>query len=380
MKIGVITYWQSYDNYGQILQAWALQQYLIDLGHEAFIIRYDFDNRPYPTLLWKKILRIILFPLYYQRVVARKKNRESFIRFNKERQFDEFRESELYFSKKIYSKRSQLCNDYPIADCYIVGSDQVWARLVNYKENLVFFLKFGPKSIKRISYAASFGFDSYPKELENDLRNALKDFDAISCREYSGVSICNSININATKVLDPTLLFDYRKYLDLYKGYTNNFGSYIFIYSLNVSSPEDIGWKQLKKVANEKGLKIIVVTATGYINANEELFKDVIYIKASIKEWLSLIANAELIVTPSFHGIVFSIIFKKNFIFTPVVGKYSKGNDRITDLLSDLNLSKRIFKENNIENIFLDSINWPIVDKCLLKQKIQSESFLKENL
>ena len=103
----------------------------------------------------------------------------------------------------------------PQADCYITGSDQVWAQLLDNINNEGFFLNFGSSQIKRISYAASFAMTSYPQELKKKLKEKLSIFSAISVRESSGVEICKELGYNVSWVLDPTFLLEQSDYLSL---------------------------------------------------------------------------------------------------------------------------------------------------------------------
>lgn len=103
----------------------------------------------------------------------------------------------------------------PNAELYIVGSDQVWAQILNNRNNRAFFLDFGKSETKRLAYAPSFVVNEYPTAYREDLKQLLKRFNAVSVREYSRVDICKSVGIEATKVLDPTFLLERKDYLSL---------------------------------------------------------------------------------------------------------------------------------------------------------------------
>jgi len=390
MKIGIITFWDSSDNYGQQLQCWALQQVLIGLGHNPFLIKY-FPAKPKPekSSFVERILKIILvYPIIKNiiwRIGQKKHNRikQLNIERDKRRRFSEFRDVELIQSDGNYYGLADLQKTPPKADVYLCGSDQVWGNpLINgdEDENTSYFLNFGDNAIKRVSYAASFGMELYPENLKETLKKQLDRFDAVSCRELAGVSICNSVNIKAKHVLDPTLLLLSSYYKEKLKTNTQQGEPYIFIYSLNIVQPSDLKWKELRDYANQNGLKIIVTPSTGYM-LSDEIFVGVSYVYATIPEWISLIENCNLFIASSFHGIVFSILFHRPFVYVPVKGRWAKGNNRVLELLSTLHLENRILKKNcSYQEILEDTINWHQVDNYLEEKRTISYQFLKESL
>lgn len=151
MKIGIITLWQSSDNYGQQLQCWALQQELIKLGHEPYLIRYDIEHKlgqNKPSIM-KKILKLLLvYPIvpFFMRKIKGKKEQKlgtyNALR-NVERNFVNFRKDNIIMSNQVYTSLQNLKETPPKADAYIVGSDQVWAFLLDNLENRAMFLDFG---------------------------------------------------------------------------------------------------------------------------------------------------------------------------------------------------------------------------------------------
>ena len=185
MKIGMITFWQSNDNYGQVLQCFALQQQLIKLGHKPYLIKYVPPKKTIQTSAAKKLWKLIqIYPIFLKlRKVQKAKQAQSFALKNRQRNFDEFREMHIITDGIIYHGLSDIQNNPPDADCYLCGSDQIWSMLLDNDENQVFYLNFGGKNIKRIAYAASFGRDVYPMELNDKLHNMIVNFDAVSVRE-----------------------------------------------------------------------------------------------------------------------------------------------------------------------------------------------------
>lgn len=244
-----------------------------------------------------------------------------------------------------------------MADIYITGSDQVWAQLISDKNNRAYFLDFGNKSIKRIAYAPSFAMESYPQDLIPELSHLLKTFDAVSVRENIGIDICKAAGRNDAKVvLDPTLLLDGRVYKDLFIKQDKLEHEYIFIYSLNILSKEEMEWEFLKQYAKDSNLDILVTPSSGVYPA-KELFEEVTYSYCTIEKWLSNIAYSKLTVTTSFHGIVFCILLNKNFVYIPLKNSFKRANNRVIDLLEILDLRNKIFTQTQS---FKETVNSPI--------------------
>ena len=380
MKIGVLTFWHGMSNYGQILQCWAMQQYLKRQGHEPFVIRYVPSNYTSPQKrLLKKVLCVNQIRLAKDYLFDRKACllKQSNQRNDRKRKFDEFREKYLDLSDCIYYDIHQIQKKPPVADAYVVGSDQVWAQMLDSRNSRAYFLDFGKPETKRIAYAPSFVVKEYPAAYREELKSLLQGFDAVSAREYSGVEICKSVGIEATKVLDPTFLINREDYLDLI-GESIERKKQIFIYSLNISSPEQIRWKELKQYAKEKGLKITVTPSQGYFAGDELFGNEVEYLYATPQQWLKTIAESELVVTPSFHGVVLSIILGTPFVYVPLKGAHESGNSRILDLLEDLSLNNRVLGDNQqYESIVSEKIDWESISKSLMNYKESSYSYLK---
>ena len=386
MKIGIITLWQSNDNYGQQLQCWALQQALLKLGHEPYLIRYDIDGRfnNKKKAFGKKILKsVLLYPLFKKLMRIKKDKVEKRLKSynatrNKERRFDEFRNVNIIQSNTLYKSLKDLQDNPPQANAYIVGSDQVWAHLLSNYENRVMFLDFGDARVKRIAYAPSFSMQDYPIELRQELVENLSRFNSLSVREKSGENICKKHGFDVSVVVDPTMLLAKDDYSVLRSNEKHT--KYLFLYYLNISKPEEIEWNELKRIANKDGLKVIATPASGYF-PGRELFDGVEYQYATIAQWINLIENAEIVVTTSFHGVVFCILHHTPFIYFPLSGKYSRGNNRVIDLCHDLSLSGQIWHPKaSLEEMMNNGINWADVDLKLNNMRNESQNFLYNSL
>lgn len=381
MKIGITTYWRGTSNYGQVVQHWALQTILKKMGHEAFLIRYYPGYNHGLLKRWIKEYHLADYARSLYSILKGNKTPFNRIKHDRKRNFSSFRNKHLSVSPRKYYSLSDLQAQPPLADAYITGSDQVWSQLLSNKENETYYLNFGATEVKRIAYAPSFSLDQYPINLVSKLNENLSRFNSVSCREYSGVEICRKAGYNnAIKVLDPTFLLkkeDYIKLLNLSNTHAHR--NHIFIYSLNIASSEEIRWQELK--AEVKNHVCVVTPSDGYFNGSELFGSEVEYSYGTVQDWLAEILNSSLVVTPSFHGIAISIIFEKDFIYTPLKGKCSIGNNRIIDLLDDLNLTDRILTDDkSYSEILSKSIRWGDVNARLQFMRNDSISFLRNSL
>lgn len=380
MKIGVVTFWHGKSNYGMMMQCWALQTFLKQIGHDPYVIR--FAAKPHRTFI-SKILRLIgLYDIL--KTIQSKLNGVPTVNAksnDKKRGFDEFLNSHITCSLHRYYTIQELRKNPPVADCYITGSDQVWAQILNNENNFAYFLDFGSSSVKRLAYAPSFSMKQYPEEYKNILKAKLKRFDAISCREYDGVNICKSLGFDAVKALDPTLLLERDVYLELCKDVPVCRNRNAFIYSLNIANSEQIKWNELRQLIHKDELKAIVTPSDGYLRGAEIFGDDVEYKYSTPQQWLASIRDAEFVVTPSFHGIVFAILLNKPFVYVPLSGSNSSGNNRVLDLLSDLNLNERVLADGSTyEGILSRDICWAAVNERLVEQRGDSIDYLLKHL
>ena len=372
MKIGVFTFWTSKDNYGQTLQSFALQFYLNRIMNiQAEVIRYYAHKLPIYIMvkIWLKQYLLKLFP-FIDRNLYKSHQMEAM------RNFKQFKRNNIRYSSRIlYGKKdlNRYCNQY---DVLITGSDQVWSMMLDNPDNTVYYLDFGTKKQKRISYAASFGTNSYPKELKYNLVQQLSRLDFISVREEDGMAICKDCGMLSTHVLDPTFLLDKNIYEKFLVNKVRN--PYVYIYILNILDSDEIDWLNLRQQITTKN--IIGTNGTGYTSANVVL-EGVDYENSTIEQWISNIAFAECIITTSFHGVVFSIIFERNFVFIPLKGAYSQSNNRVTSLLKQLGLEDRILDDTHkLKNILVNNIDYYSVRKTLNILKTNSIDYINKSL
>ncbi|MCQ2515272.1 MAG: polysaccharide pyruvyl transferase family protein [Saccharofermentans sp.] len=333
MRIGIITLWDSNDNYGQQLQVYALQQFYISQGHDPFLIRYDshLDKKELHSSLQVRILKAFK-PRLLKKFILQKYYKLKCIYETKRhpRKFEEFREKYILMGNK-YSSYKELKNNPPLADMYVVGSDQVWntfGRSVNEIEEAMraYFLDFGEDTILRQSFAASWGRNHISKEEKDFIRPLISRFDRVSVREKTGIDICRECGVKNVELdKDPTRLIDAEKYRELYREVQIDIPTdkYVFLYYLNIGDKNDID--SYLREAKDKGLDAIYVGGNGNYDKHQKKYP-------TIQEWLCLIDNAEYVVTNSYHCAIISKLFDKECTIIKIKGNYSEMNSRFDSL------------------------------------------------
>lgn len=340
------------NNYGALLQYFALQQYLYNKGHYAFWIRYVL-----PTNLFRMLINAIRTVLKNPTI--------AFNTYLCHRSFLAYCKDYLNLSEDKFTEHS-LYESYPLADYYITGSDQVWGGTI--PANYLCFVK---DNHKRIAYAASFGRADISTEQLKIVAPWIKSFSHISVRESSGVDICKAIGCKAEHLLDPTLLIDSNKYPHTNRIVRNN---YIFAYFLNVKSLNDIQWQSIIDYAKQKSIELKVCAVQG----SQYKFNKKYLVFPSPVEWLTYYRDAELIITNTFHGTVFAIIHHKPFVCILQTGGSAKQNTRMTSLLNMFDLSNRVLDNDKcIEDVAKETINWSQVDDILSKWRNRTDDFFK---
>lgn len=365
MKIGILTFWKTEDNYGQLLQCYATQTYLRSLGHEVFLVKATTGKEYNPSLKQQVMdklrtaYRLKSFPIYLcKRALSSAWYLLSHGKLRKHttnRGFEQFRQKYLNCTRE-YSL-AELNDNPPVADAFVVGSDQIW----NTTDGM-FFLSWAPDNVKKVAIAASYGARSNSEEFCNLIRPWLSRFDLVTVRENSGVELSASAGrCDAHLVPDPTLLLRADDYLNLATKEIPE-EPYVFIYFLGTRT--NIDWKEIHRFAKSKNLKIIYVGSQGMEDkyAKEE---------PPIENWITLMANAEYVITNSFHGTVFAILFHRQFMVYPVTGVAKNMNNRLTTLLTPIGLSDRIYsgKLAAMENTIDYQQAFKVLDQSTLQAK-----------
>ena len=365
MKIGIMTFWWSEDNYGQLLQCYALQKYLRNLGHDAFLIRYlpeketNYSLKRFLSIFNPtKVIRYILKRKQYK--LAREEQTDH------PRHFEEFRSKYIVQSDRIYYSYNELKNNPPEADIFIVGSDQVWNfPNITMKGRInAYCLQFTSQKAKRIAYAASFGVDSLNENISNQIQSLIRTFSSVGVREISGKEICNKMGINANVVCDPTLLLEKSQWTQIKTKVDGIRKKYIFLYLLKNTCSFSV--KKLKNWANLNNLDLVYVSGNNAYYDTDFDDKDINKSYLTINQWLFYLSEAEYVITNSFHCCVFSLIFNKKVAVVPLTSSLKRTNDRINSLFMNLDAHKTEIVNNDfsvLEKCNQQTINTTFIEK-----------------
>lgn len=348
MKIGLLTYHHSVNN-GAVMQTYATCRALRELGHDVVIV----DIRQ-PEGNHTGLTKLITDAVYLKRDADLR-------RF----------QSEYYppLTRRYYSVE-ELRRDPPEVDCLLVGSDQTWNPDISGEMAMAYFLDFGADGIRRISYASSFGRSEWPADspITHPVKSALGRFSSVSVRESTGQRILReTFGTDSVIVTDPTMLFcDYdeisgpvaeRKELVCYKLERNQdfYGAI-------------------------EGVKRMACLPARLLN-NSFPVKGLRYTyPPGVKEWIRRIGGASFVLTDSFHGVVFSLLYKRNFVAI----KSNNGKDsRIVDLMSQLGLQNRLYDSTGAllnDGSWRKPIDYSLVDPVLYQMRAQSWDYLKTSL
>ena len=350
-KIYTATFHRA-NNYGAVLQAYALQKVLLENNYDTEILDYDNKKISAPYRIFAKIdnnfIKSIKFSFknifFYNKIKKRNKN------------FDEVRQK-LKMSKYFFDAKS-VYDIYEKGATFIVGSDQIWNPNLTGNLDTIYTLNFNDKNIRRIAYAASTGSTDNIKNYLFEMSNILSNFDSISVREKQlQLLLSKNINKNIELVLDPTLLIDKKDWIEFASKKRMINEKYIFTYE--VGNPNELFYYTVNELANKTGLKVVYFGKQDIKN-NYKCSKESCY-TAGPMEWVNLLLNAEYVVTTSFHGTALSMVLNKiPFIIL------STSSNRITSLLDLLNLDRCIVKSrDDFERVFKQSINWKDVNSIL---------------
>jgi len=362
VKLGILTFHWA-DNYGAVLQAWALQRYLTTQGVDCEIVDYRPHPSPRGLRAWvAKRPGAWLAKLEYQ---------------YKRRLFESFRRRHLRLSSRRFSSWPELRPSGQSYDTWITGSDQVWnPRWLEQREGMAeaYFLAF-PDNMRRISYAASFGHGSVetiPSEWRGRICQWLRRFDLISVRETSGVELVRQLGgrDDVHVVADPTLLHDREMYDHLATPVPTR-GDYLFGYILHHQDP--MIQPLVRRIANQMAWRPILC------NTRDSSWR-LPYRLPSVGEWLGLIRGARLVITNSFHCVAMCLLFRVPFLAITMTGALATMNRRLLDLLELCDLHERIVQADQVvqwPSCIGRSIDWDHVHHVLQLSREHSFEFLK---
>lgn len=344
MKIALLTI-HAADNYGATLQAYATMKKLEELGHDVEIIDLHIDN-PY-----SKLKGLLLYPKHLK--------------------FQEFRKKYFHHLSRRYYSLDSLRNCPPQADCYMVGSDQTWNPIITKRHARAFFLDFGEDDVLRASYASSFGMHQW-EDTEwvkaNEVSKLLRRIQMLSVRETNGIEILkHDLGVkHAVQVIDPVLLFD--DYPELTGAIKET--SDLILYKLSYSNDF---YEKAKIVASDLSVTPRSIGSIRWIRGVKCGYPE------GVEKWIRRIAGAKYVMTDSFHGMIFSILYRKQFI---LYSRTRKLNNRMASILSLLGISERILPANasagEIKKVLISPIEYDSVYTKLKELRRGSESFLFE--
>lgn len=378
MKIGILTI-QNVNNYGAELQCCALCRKLIKMGYDAEVINYLFGIHPNHdhigekrtiSISWKQDIKVRLLPivqnlfcLFYHKNKALRNQR-----------FDEFHAKYNNLTKTVYPSVRSLNEANFDYDVLCIGSDQVW----NYEKGYSlepFFASFDKKGTKKISYGSSIGLSEISSEAEKVFKKELSGFSSISVREQQASDLLqNLLKKDVDVVLDPTLILNSKEWLEVAKYDMCPKEKYVLVYIVTIK-PCNYVLDVARKVAKERGLKIVRICRDAYPEHSGSDVEEIM--TAGPSDFVGLFANAEFVVTNSFHGTVFSINFSKPFY--SVIKSQHSTNSRLTSILRKLKLENRILSVGSPLPEVTD-IDFAEPAACLEAEREHSVDYIKNAL
>lgn len=367
-KVGIITL-NGYFNYGNRLQNYALEQSMLSLGFDAetivvdesYLSKYsDIDIKK--SEVPKSLLKImdVVYLKFKKTIFAKAYDLSKKNRYACFRKFSEKYLHETEFSLISDTDAEKIEKQFSY---FVVGSDQVWNP--NYtKCSPIYFLRFTNKN-KRIAYAPSFSVSEIPDKSIDKYKNWISDFEYLSVREEDGARLIKELTeINAPVLVDPTMLLTSDQWAVIANKASNKPNKYIVTYFLGgVDEALQTEYSSFAKINN-------------YSMINLGNIKDKETYETGPSEFIDYIKDASLILTDSFHGVVFSILFKRPFVVYERRGK-EQMYARIETLLDTFSLNDREYKKISLdESIF--QMNFEHVDDVLKKERQRSFDFLKK--
>lgn len=352
MRIGILTYHRAH-NYGAILQAIATRIVLQNMGHDVSYIDYwpEYHREAYKFFSWSRFKKAPLAYLKNRMLLAKPI-------------WSRIKHFEKDINKYItpYSK-PYISNEF-LYDCVIYGSDQIWRRQIATKKlNPVYFGQNDIYAIKHITYAASMGKMIDTPEEKMQIAQWIKTFETISVREIELQTLVGEFDRNAELVLDPTLLLSSNQWDSIIHPRPIKKSGYVLYYSLNAGA-FDIN--AIRKFAESKGLRVVEVKGSAGYDSESVISQ------CGPRDFVSLIKHAEYVFTTSYHGLLFSIIYHKEFYTSFVTNA-----GRAKSILKIIKQSNRLVQPCIKEIPILPKIKYEDVDKSIEPMRIQSINFLK---
>jgi hypothetical protein len=386
MKVGIISLYgwlKLWDNYGTLLQNYALQEYLRRNGHDTFWIRTrSIDERvTNKRSLVPRLIQSLRDAAVYLLRPLRGKPRSSrlaeFAAMNP-RHFGEFMTSHIPTTPVEYTYE-ELRESPPAADAYVVGSDQVWKYATPMN-----FLDFGPPESRRIAYAVSAPWPLLDDEWIASARLLVKRIDAVAVREVDGLPVCRKLERpDALQVVDPTLLLeaaDYRQLVENSRCQLVGDTPQVLGYFVNLNKITDVPWNAILGAVRDRRATYKVVPLQG-----SELVVPAEYVFAPTPTgWIRAFDRAECVVTNSFHGALFAVIMRRPFLVFLQTGATEAENCRFFSALDPLGLADRIVPSEawrdasarTVSDWMNRSVDWEKVQEKLTEMRDRSTNYL----
>lgn len=371
---------QWMNNYGTIIQTYALQKAIEGKGHYVEYISYLPNKNKTKTNPLISLIKGFpnslkkLMPYFNNRIVEfRMKSIEAETK-EKHRRFEDFRERYIIIGKNKYYSSEQLISTPPEYDIFITGSDQIWSPNVSYA-NEIYLLNFVNDAKRKNAYASSLGTTNLTSAYKKRLIENLINFNSLSCREKSGAKLLTELlDRNVTEVVDPTMLLKEEELTEIAEKRREIPDKYILCYFLGHKR-----WHRdfAQELANEQGLPIYYVGHDSYeLNKRNSLWD------VGPGEFVYLIMNASYICTDSFHGSVLSILFHKSlFGFCKRDdSEETSDNSRMKDLYKKFRIEHRLIGDKNVSTYNREEIDYEVVDKILEKERELSWNYLNSIL
>ena len=359
-KVGILT-WHYYSNFGSALQAFALQHIIKFLGYSATFVNYH-NPKFGKVVIWKDWLRVI---------IGNTIGRMPFNAFKRLQYAPDCFSFKYHHIGKLVTNESDLKDVAKEYDILVCGSDQIWAPNVF---NPVYFAAFANEGVRKVSYAASIGLNNIPKNLIPIYRQLLSDFYAIGIREREGKDLLKAkCNIDSTVVLDPTLMIEVSTYRKMQRKVKGIQKPYLFCYFLNKVHQYK---ENVQKYALEHNLQIIGVSDK--VEDGEWMTR---LTGLGADHFLWLVNNAETVMTDSYHGSIFSLLFHKNLWIFKRFEEDNPNcqNSRIRQLRDNFKLEHRIISATSQIDDSI-SINYKYFESQLKILRVNSFDFLKNAL
>lgn len=372
-NIGLLTYYR--DNYGSMLQCYAIKSFLESCGYNCHVLYRKTDKR---VLKVKQacghLLRSIRYKGYFSHYMMMRKATQCEKNYltNRARLLqNDFIENVLKPEGYTWRELCQLAkqSDY-IA--FIAGSDQIWNASIVIDP--VYFLQFADKR-KRIALAPSFGVSQIPEYNRNKITNGLNGFSKISVREETGKRIVNELcTVPVVQVVDPTFLWEQKDWSKFANKNIVHDSPYIFVHFLN--KPENRTVQKIEEMAKKSGATVICFS---YFYEEYSIFSKMHFIEGGPREYVALIEHADYICTDSFHSTVFSVIFHKKFFTFPRKHLHKNSqSSRLTDMLTRYGLIKNYVQDENDLKEY--RINWDDIDIMLENEREVLRRYIKEEV